>query len=90
MLASATPHLWSGKLIGAMAWLVASGEFDVVLGSRILGKGALAGGMPVYKYISNRLLTADAASYTQANFADINSASPSHRYATSGPPLATL
>jgi hypothetical protein len=41
-----------------MAWLVASDEFDVVLGSRILGTGALAGGMPVYKYISNRFLTA--------------------------------
>jgi hypothetical protein len=46
------------KLIGAMAWLVASDEFDVVLGSRILGKGALAGGMPLYKYIANRILTA--------------------------------
>jgi hypothetical protein len=41
-----------------MAWLVASGEFDVVLGSRILGTGALKGGMPRYKYIANRLLTA--------------------------------
>ena len=41
-----------------MAWLVASDEFDVVLGSRILGTGALAGGMPLYKYVSNRLLTA--------------------------------
>ncbi len=51
-------YQYSPKLIGAMAWLAASGEFDVVLGSRILGKGALAGGMPVYKYISNRVLTA--------------------------------
>ena len=51
-------YQYTPKLIGAMAWLVASDEFDVVLGSRILGKGALAGGMPVYKYISNRLLTA--------------------------------
>ena len=41
-----------------MASLVASDEFDVVLGSRILGKGALAGGMPLYKYVSNRFLTA--------------------------------
>src|SRR3954447_6805763 len=46
------------RLIGAMAWLVASGEFDVVLGSRILGTGALKGGMPFYKYVGNRLLTA--------------------------------
>jgi len=45
------------KLINAMASLVASGMFDVVLGSRILGGFALEGGMPVYKYISNRLLT---------------------------------
>ena len=41
-----------------MAWMIASGEYDMVLGSRILGRGALAGGMPLYKYISNRFLTA--------------------------------
>jgi glycosyltransferase involved in cell wall biosynthesis len=51
-------YQYTPRLIGAMAWLVASDEFDVVLGSRILGTGALAGGMPVYKYISNRFLTA--------------------------------
>jgi glycosyltransferase involved in cell wall biosynthesis len=51
-------YQYTPKLIGAMSWLVASDEFDVVLGSRILGKGAIAGGMPVYKYIANRLLTA--------------------------------
>jgi glycosyltransferase involved in cell wall biosynthesis len=45
------------KLITAMASMIASGEFDVVLGSRILGPGAMKGGMPVYKYISNRVLT---------------------------------
>ncbi len=45
------------KLVTAMASMIASGEFDVVLGSRILGPGALKGGMPVYKYISNRVLT---------------------------------
>jgi hypothetical protein len=38
--------------------MVASGVYDVVLGSRILGGGALKGGMPFYKYIANRLLTA--------------------------------
>ena len=37
--------------------MIASEEFDVVLGSRILGRGALAGGMPIYKYVSNRFLT---------------------------------
>ena len=40
-----------------MASMIASEEFDAVLGSRILGRGALAGGMPVWKYISNRVLT---------------------------------
>jgi len=51
-------YQYSPRLIGAMAWLVGSGEFDVVLGSRILGTGALKGGMPRYKYVANRLLTA--------------------------------
>jgi hypothetical protein len=41
-----------------MAGMIVSGEFDVVLGSRILGVGALAGGMPLWKYVSNRALTA--------------------------------
>jgi len=51
-------YQYTPRLIGAMAWLVASGEFDVVLGSRILGTGALKGGMPFYKYVANRFLTA--------------------------------
>lgn len=45
------------KLIPAMAALIATGIFDVVLGSRILGGYALKGGMPPYKYVSNRILT---------------------------------
>lgn len=45
------------KLIPVMAHMLASGMFDVSLGSRILGNGALKGGMPLYKYISNRFLT---------------------------------
>jgi len=45
------------KLITPMAALITSGMFDVVLGSRILGNKALSGGMPVYKYIANRILT---------------------------------
>ena len=40
-----------------MAGMIAYGEYDVVIASRILGKGALAGGMPLYKYVSNRFLT---------------------------------
>jgi glycosyltransferase involved in cell wall biosynthesis len=51
-------YQYSPKLIEAMVPLAASGQFDVVLGSRILGEGALSGGMPVYKYVSNRALTA--------------------------------
>ncbi len=50
-------YQYTPKLISAMASMIASGEFDVVLASRILGRGALAGGMPLYKYISNRFLT---------------------------------
>lgn len=51
-------YQYTPKLIPAMAGLVASGQFHAVLGSRILGGGALDGGMPTYKYIANRLLTA--------------------------------
>jgi len=50
-------YQYTPKLIPAMASMIAYGEFDVVLGSRILGIGALKGGMPLYKYISNRFLT---------------------------------
>ena len=50
-------YQYSPKLIYAMASLIATGEYDVVIASRILGLGALKGGMPVYKYISNRFLT---------------------------------
>lgn len=50
-------YQYTPKLIPAMAYLIESGEFDAVLGSRVLSGGALKGGMPVYKYLSNRLLT---------------------------------
>jgi len=50
-------YQYSPRLVTAMASLVAYGEYDVVLASRILGPGALAGGMPLYKYVANRLLT---------------------------------
>jgi glycosyltransferase involved in cell wall biosynthesis len=50
-------YQYTPKLVTAMASMIASGEFDVVLASRILGRGALVGGMPVYKYVSNRFLT---------------------------------
>jgi glycosyltransferase involved in cell wall biosynthesis len=51
-------YQYTPSLVPAMAGMVASGVYDMVLGSRILGAGALKGGMPLYKYISNRLLTA--------------------------------
>ncbi|WP_109486766.1 glycosyltransferase family 2 protein [Occallatibacter savannae] len=51
-------YQYTPLLVPAMAGMIASGVYDMVLASRILGGGALRGGMPVYKYISNRLLTA--------------------------------
>ncbi|PYT17081.1 MAG: glycosyl transferase family 2 [Acidobacteria bacterium] len=45
------------RIIPAMVALLKSGHFDVVIGSRILVRGALKGGMPLYKYVSNRCLT---------------------------------
>jgi glycosyltransferase involved in cell wall biosynthesis len=50
-------YQYTPKLIPAIASMIASGLYQVVLGSRILGRGALRGGMPRYKYFSNRLLT---------------------------------
>ncbi len=50
-------YQYSPKLIVPMAGMIAYGEYDCVLGSRILGNGAIEGGMPVYKYIANRALT---------------------------------
>ena len=50
-------YQYAPRLITAMAAMITSGEFDAVLGSRILGRGALQGGMPFYKYIANRFLT---------------------------------
>lgn len=50
-------YQYSPRLVTAMASMITSAHYDVVLASRILGKGALAGGMPLYKYIANRALT---------------------------------
>ncbi|RMB60472.1 glycosyltransferase family 2 protein [Dokdonia sinensis] len=50
-------YQYTPKLIHSMSYLIANDVYQTVLGSRILGKGALKGGMPVYKYIANRLLT---------------------------------
>jgi glycosyltransferase involved in cell wall biosynthesis len=50
-------YQYTPKLIESMAYLIANEVYPVVFGSRILGKGALKGGMPIYKYIANRILT---------------------------------
>src|ERR1700733_10949862 len=50
-------YQYTPKLVSAMASMIAYGEYDAVLASRILGRGALQGGMPLYKYIANRGLT---------------------------------
>jgi glycosyltransferase involved in cell wall biosynthesis len=50
-------YQYTPRLLTAMASLIANDVYDVVLGSRILGRGALAGGMPRYKYLGNRVLT---------------------------------
>lgn len=51
-------YQYTPKLIHSMSYLIANDVYKVVLGSRILGKGALNGGMPLYKYVANRFLTA--------------------------------
>ena len=50
-------YQYTPKLIHSMCYIIANRIYQVVLGSRILGRGALKGGMPIYKYIANRLLT---------------------------------
>lgn len=50
-------YQYTPKLIHSMAYLIANDVYPVVLGSRILGKGALKGGMPLIKYVANRFLT---------------------------------
>ncbi len=50
-------YQYTPKLIESMSYIIANDVYPVVYGSRILGKGALKGGMPLYKYVANRLLT---------------------------------
>jgi glycosyltransferase involved in cell wall biosynthesis len=50
-------YQYTPKLIQSISYIIANNVYPVVLGSRILGKGALKGGMPLYKYVFNRLLT---------------------------------
>lgn len=50
-------YQYTPKLIPSMVYIIGNNLYPVVFGSRILGKGALKGGMPLYKYIANRILT---------------------------------
>lgn len=50
-------YQYTPRLVTAMASMIASDQYDAVMASRILGNGALAGGMPLYKYVANRCLT---------------------------------
>ena len=50
-------YQYTPKLIESMCYLIANDLYPVVIGSRILGNGALKGGMPIYKYFANRILT---------------------------------
>ncbi|MEA2042313.1 MAG: glycosyltransferase family 2 protein [Bacteroidota bacterium] len=50
-------YQYTPKLIESMCYLIANEVYPVVIGSRILGKGAIKGGMPIYKYFANRFLT---------------------------------
>ena len=51
-------YQYDPRLVTAMASMIAEGVYDAVIASRILGTGALKGGMPLYKFVANRLLTA--------------------------------
>src|SRR5579862_5987502 len=59
-------YQYTPLLVAAMAGMIATGVYDVVIASRILGGGALRGGMPLYKYIANRALTAAQNLFTGA------------------------
>jgi glycosyltransferase involved in cell wall biosynthesis len=50
-------YQYTPRLLGALVHVIASGHYDIALGSRILAQSAIAGGMPVYKYVANRALT---------------------------------
>jgi len=63
-------YQYTPKLVTAMASMIAYGVYDVVLGSRILGGGSLKGGMPLYKYVANRFLTAFQNLFTGAKLSE--------------------
>ena len=63
-------YQYTPLLVTAMAGMIAFGVYDVVLGSRIIGGGALKGGMPFYKYVANRFLTAFQNVFTGAKLSE--------------------
>ena len=63
-------YQYTPLLVTAMASMIAHGVYDVVLGSRIIGGGALKGGMPMYKYVANRFLTAFQNAFTGAKLSE--------------------
>jgi glycosyltransferase involved in cell wall biosynthesis len=63
-------YQYTPLLVTAMADMLAYGVYDVALGSRVLGGGSLKGGMPMHKYIANRLLTAFQNFITRANLSE--------------------
>jgi glycosyltransferase involved in cell wall biosynthesis len=63
-------YQYTPLLVTAMASMIAFGVYDVVLGSRILGGGAMKGGMPFYKYVANRVLTAFQNAFTGAKLSE--------------------
>jgi glycosyltransferase involved in cell wall biosynthesis len=63
-------YQYTPLLVTAMVSMIAFGVYDVVLGSRIIGGGALEGGMPLYKYIANRFLTAFQNVFTGAKLSE--------------------
>jgi len=63
-------YQYTPLLVTAMASMIAYDVYDVVLGSRIIGGGALKGGMPFYKYVANRFLTAFQNAFTGAKLSE--------------------
>jgi len=63
-------YQYTPRLVPAMASMIATDHFDVVLASRILSGGALAGGMPFYKYVANRVLTLTENAVTGAKLSE--------------------
>ena len=63
-------YQYTPLLVSAMASMIAFGAYDVVLGSRIVGGGARKGGMPLYKYVANRFLTAFQNAFTGAKLSE--------------------